>query len=565
MVAEIAFLSFKIAIGLTLFYMAYALLLSRGTELRMRRLYLLGALVGSLILPLLVSSVGWRATGGAQELQTVVEVFTPHLSRTQTIYLDPAVVRASRQEVPEQAGFFNLPLAFRIYWYGVMVAAGLLLLRFVLFYRKFLTSPRQQYAHKVWLVHLSEDMAPFSFYRIIFVNPDMYAPDEYEQVIAHELAHIECGHSYDKLLIELFVVLQWFNPFVYLFRRRLFEVHEYQADFAVVRQSARPADYARLLLSQVLRLPAWGMGSSFSYSLSKKRIKMIAKANTSKQNIFKYLVFLPLIAITVFFYACADSAVKGPEISDQFMEELQSTAEGDVLASYRFEYTPGQTLTEGMLLSGGKNYAFTYEVAEGEQPKVDFVNQDGEKILPKEIRLQGKRRIAEFSLQEDTYIEVVVKETAKSEGATALFVSKLPFNAPAKENVVVIRKMADDEVKQELTETPEEDFDEEVFYVVEDMPTFRGEHRDEFIKYIQQELEYPKEAIENGIEGKVFVSFVVSSEGEVTDAKVIRGVDPILDKEALRVVKNAPDWTPGKQRGKNVNVGFTFPIVFALN
>jgi len=451
-----------------------------------------------------------------------------------------------------------------MYWYGVMVAAGLLLLRFVLFYRKFLTSPRQQYADKVWLVHLSEDMAPFSFYRIIFVNPDMYALDEYEQVIAHELAHIECGHSYDKLLIELFVVLQWFNPFVYLFRRRLFEVHEYQADFAVVRQSARPADYARLLLSQVLRLPAWGMGSSFSYSLSKKRIKMIAKANTSKQNIFKYLVFLPLIAITVFFYACADSAVKGPEISDQFMEELETATEGDVLASYRFEYTPGQTLTEGMLLSGGKNYAFTYEVTEGEHPKVDFVNQDGEKILPKEIRLQGKRRIAVFSLQEDAYIEVVVQETAKSGGATAMFVSKLPFKPAAEENTVAIKKMADDEVSDGEKASHEIDEDE-VFFVVEDMPTFRGEHRDQFVKYIQQQLKYPEEAAENGIEGRVFVSFVVSKEGKVTDVKIARGVDPILDKEALRVVKNSPDWTPGTQRGKNVNVSFTFPIVFQLD
>lgn len=564
MVAEIAFLSFKIAIGLSLFYVAYALLLSRGTELRLRRGYLVGALLGSLLLPIVVSSVGWRTTGATAELKTVVEVFSPHLSRAQTVYLDPVVIRAKRPEMHGHTGMAQLPLVFRIYWYGVLVAGVLLLLRFLLFYRKYLTCKRHPFHDNVQLVYLSEKMAPFSFYRIIFIHPEMYSASAYQQILAHELAHIQCGHSYDKLLIELFVVLQWFNPFVYLFRRRLFEVHEYQADLAVVRQSAQPAEYARLLLSQVLRLPAWGMGSSFSYSLSKKRIKMIAKVNTNRQNLIKYLVFLPLIAIMVFFYACADSAVKGPEISDQFMDEMEALAEGDILTSYRFEYAAGQTLTEGMVLSGGKNYAFTYQVAEGEEPEVRFVNRDGERILPKEVRLQGKKRITEFSLKEDMYIEIVVEETAKSRGATAMFVSKLPYKAPLDENTVAITKLADDEAS-EGGEAPREINEDEVFYVVENMPKFQGQDQKAFLTYITENLNYPEEAAANGIEGRVFVSFIVSKEGKVTKAKVIRGVDPILDQEALRVVKEAPDWTPGTQRDKEVNVSFTFPIVFQLD
>jgi len=104
----------------------------------------------------------------------------------------------------------------------------------------------------------------------------------------------------------------------------------------------------------------------------------------------------------------------------------------------------------------------------------------------------------------------------------------------------------------------------EVFYVVEDMPTFQGKSKDAFRIWIQQNLKYPQIAAENGISGRVFVSFVVNEKGEVTNVQVARGVDPSLDREAVRVVKSSPKWTAGKQRGRPVRVSFTFPIVFQL-
>ncbi|MCF8378792.1 MAG: energy transducer TonB [Bacteroidales bacterium] len=112
----------------------------------------------------------------------------------------------------------------------------------------------------------------------------------------------------------------------------------------------------------------------------------------------------------------------------------------------------------------------------------------------------------------------------------------------------------------------EEEFDEEeVFYIVEDMPTFNGgDPAIEFRKYIAQNLRYPDIAAENGISGRVIVQFAVNSVGKIVDAKVVAGVDPALDKEAMRVVMTSPSWTPGKQRGKAVKVLFTFPINFVL-
>ncbi|WP_319502760.1 energy transducer TonB [uncultured Draconibacterium sp.] len=103
-----------------------------------------------------------------------------------------------------------------------------------------------------------------------------------------------------------------------------------------------------------------------------------------------------------------------------------------------------------------------------------------------------------------------------------------------------------------------------VFFIVEDMPEFPG--GDEALKkYIANALTYPEIAQKKEIEGKVYVSFVVEKDGSVGDAKIERGVDPSLDKEALRVVKALPMWKPGKQRGEPVRVQYTVPINFALN
>lgn len=103
----------------------------------------------------------------------------------------------------------------------------------------------------------------------------------------------------------------------------------------------------------------------------------------------------------------------------------------------------------------------------------------------------------------------------------------------------------------------------EVFYIVEDMPEFPGGEI-ALRKFLANAIKYPVIAQENGIQGKVFVTFVVDKDGSITNAQVTRGVDPSLDKEALRVVNTLPKWKPGMQRGKPVRVSFTVPISFVL-
>ena len=103
----------------------------------------------------------------------------------------------------------------------------------------------------------------------------------------------------------------------------------------------------------------------------------------------------------------------------------------------------------------------------------------------------------------------------------------------------------------------------EVFQVVEEMPEFPGGMQ-ECMKFLGKNIKYPPQAMDNGVQGRVIVTFVVMKDGSITDAKVVRGVDPLLDAEALRVINLFPKWKPGKQRGKAVNVKYTVPVMFRL-
>jgi protein TonB len=125
---------------------------------------------------------------------------------------------------------------------------------------------------------------------------------------------------------------------------------------------------------------------------------------------------------------------------------------------------------------------------------------------------------------------------------------------------------ADAETAVEIVEFEEEEEVDEAqfFFIVENMPEFPGGNL-ELRKYIAQNVNYPDIARENGIQGRVFVQFVVNTKGKVEKVKVVRGVDPALDREAIRVISNLPSWKPGSQRGKAVKVSFTVPINFQLN
>ena len=120
------------------------------------------------------------------------------------------------------------------------------------------------------------------------------------------------------------------------------------------------------------------------------------------------------------------------------------------------------------------------------------------------------------------------------------------------------------EVKYTPVEVEEEEVEEQqIFQVVEEMPEFPG-GMGECMKFLGKNIKYPTISQENGVQGRVIVQFVVNRDGSIVDPVVVRGVDPYLDKEALRVISTMPKWKPGKQRGKAVRVKYTVPVMFRL-
>ena len=117
------------------------------------------------------------------------------------------------------------------------------------------------------------------------------------------------------------------------------------------------------------------------------------------------------------------------------------------------------------------------------------------------------------------------------------------------------------EIEEEVEEEPEV---ETIFDVVEENPEFKGGMA-KLYEFLNSNINYPEMAKENGIQGKVFIQFVVWKDGTIRDVKVVKGVHKTLDNEAVRVVKSMPKWKPGKQRGKSVNARFTLPIKFKIS
>ena len=155
---------------------------------------------------------------------------------------------------------------------------------------------------------------------------------------------------------------------------------------------------------------------------------------------------------------------------------------------------------------------------------------------------------------EDKYVSMVQEEIATvNENYTGL--------SEVKPDLV---KKKDNNEKEGLTQVDETEDEpaNKVFYIVQEMPSFQGKGQDGFRNWISEKVEYPRELADSSISGKVFVSFVVEADGSVSTVKLVRGLKPVLDKQAVKLIQSSPKWVPGKRKGKAVRVGFTFPVSF---
>ncbi len=199
------------------------------------------------------------------------------------------------------------------------------------------------------------------------------------------------------------------------------------------------------------------------------------------------------------------------------------------------------------------------EVEEEEEPEEEQERYEEEKpeVLPEEVLNTVK--VTELAIVEDDKVnaEDEIKTQDELQETTTAF-GQTDFDKGTDDRNVV-REYKDEIVVEEKKPVEEN----KVFTAVEQMPQFPGGDA-ELMKYIQKNLKYPPVAMENNIQGRVVVQFVVTKTGKIGEVKVARSKDPDLDKEAVRVVKTLPDFIPGKMNGQAVAVWYTLPITFKL-
>lgn len=272
---------------IAMFFLAYYFLLRKETFFDGNRWFLLSGLVTSLLLPLFF-------------IKKVVYVERPKLTMDDLIAYSqqsPVIIKdVSAVEAFDWMQFF---------WVSYILIASLLVIKImfslVSLYRMLF---QQQIIKKEQfkLVNLNQNIAPFSFFNYIVVNPDLYSHEELRSILLHEKIHSQEKHSVDILIAKLFCTIFWFNPFVWLYKKAITQNLEYIADQKAMQQIEDKKSYQRALLKVVSHQNCLSITNNFYQSLIKKRIVMLNKNQSRKRNSLKYALIIPaLIGFVILF------------------------------------------------------------------------------------------------------------------------------------------------------------------------------------------------------------------------------------------------------------------------
>ena len=427
----------KSAACLAVFYLFYKLLMSRDTFHRFNRFALLGLLVLSSLLPLVEASV--NSPAAVQETMLTLEQLL--------LMADIQPEGESMAAATPSATVLWLRAALLVYLTGIVFFIVRNLCSLARLGRLIRQGKREaldsylldRKEKNVRLVVHDHDIAPFSWMHwIVIARKDL--EENGREILIHELAHIRNRHSWDLLLADLCIFVQWFNPAAWLLKQELQNIHEYEADETVLREGVNARNYQMLLIKKAVGTRLYSMANSFNHSSLKKRITMMLKEKSNPWARAKYLYILPLAALAV-------TAFARPEVS----------AVADEISAVK---------------------VIAPAVHDSIQPNV---------------------------------------QPAVAAPSSAL----------------------------------------------DQMPEFPG-GMEALNTYLRNNIRYPQEAQKAGIQGRVIIQFIVSKDGSITDAEVVESVDPQLDAEGLRLIKNMPQWKPGMRKGQAIRVKQTLPIRFAF-
>ena len=509
-----------IGAAIAVLWLAYRLLFINSNRLRFNRLFLLAAMLFSLVLPLLGLWVGTEAPqvvslkqnllGGTMLSEIVV---TPD---GQTA-LPEAEIVANATVRPQISVWQVLAV---IYLIGVGVAALLLLIKLGKLATLVIRSPKEK-REGYTAVFTGREQGSFSFFRYAFFPNENVAPD----IVRHEMSHIGHRHSWDILFVEVMMVLQWFNPFIYLYKKELQSLHEYQADRDVVATGVDKRNYMMLILQQCTAVDFSRIGNNFSLILTKKRIKMITKNEKAKGLWWRLLATLPVLAILL---------VANTKVTAQEKKTVDKpiTVEMGQFEIYDDDGAPMQ-LKDTVFYADDGSYV-KFETSDGFQPET------GEPCK--------KLTVTSYNADGTPCNNFFITETERRGDTSTYSIETFSISGSLFETLLDVATSKEDTVYQ----------------IAEEMPEFPG-GVEALMDYVGRNVKYPEEAKDKEIQGRVFVSFVIEKDGSVNEVKVLRGIGGGCDEEAVRVIKAMPKWTPGKQKGKPVRVNYQIPINFKLD
>ncbi|GAB4035911.1 TonB family protein [Spirosoma gilvum] len=490
-----------------LFVSCYWLLLRRHTFFSLNRAYLLLSAIASLALPLV-----------SLPTQTVETLPVP---------VGVIVLPVSAIAMPEETGpDWN---EIGLIAYGLL--ALFLVVRLIVHMAQLMAFIHQSDQHifdEYVLVEPTKIAPTFSFFRYLVLNPE---DRNNSLIINHELVHIRQYHSLDVLGMALLKAIFWACPALWLLDRMLRQVHEFLADKAI----SQPTDYAHFLLQYTFgQQPDALVNGFFNPSLLKQRILMLHQKATTRWALGKYLLILPL----------ALGLLAMTTAREQLSDIVNQVTNDTITVSGRVtNAADGKPLPGVSVILKNSNVGTTTDV-EGNYQLVN-VQKTASLVFSfigfetTELEVKGRSSInASLRIQSNKLNEVVV-------------VAYEPTSKPT--------TSTDTQGKVKSSSSGKG----EVFTVVEQVPEFPGGMQ-ALGQYLARNLRYPKEAQQNRIQGRVFVQFVVSQQGDIQNLRVLKGIGGGCDEEAVRVVSQMPKWNPGKQNGEAVAVQYNLPIQFQL-
>lgn len=364
------------------------------------------------------------------------------------------------------------------------------------------------------------------------------------------------------LYLALLSSLFWFNPLLYLYKKALTSTHEFAADAAVLQTTPANA-YATLLAKQLFHRLSFSFGHYFNKSLTLKRMHMLQQTHR-RPNKLKQFSALPVLGIVVFLLSCAEteSPVTDPAAAASEKQASAQTIPEDEIFMFveqNPDFPGGLEKLYGFL---GEN--IKYPVA------AKNANLEGNVIaqfvVTKEGKIQDVTIVRSLSPETDAEAKRVIAlmpdwEPGKQDGKPL----HVKYTLPIRFSLDNASPKATEEQTTAIDVTNEipDVLDEPIFAQVEQNPTFPG-GLEKMYAFLGRNIKYPAAAKKANIQGTVLAKFTVTQEGKIKDLRIVKSLSPETDAETLRIIKTMPDWKPGLQNGRPVNVEYTLPIQFSL-